>query len=68
MAGYKPFSELTKDFSPQRKANVEALTNTLREEMTLQELQEALNIQEDELGERLGIKPIVPLTKQEKPT
>ena len=56
MSGHRPFSELTKDFSPQRKAEVEALTDSLREEMTLQELREALHIQQDELGELLGIK------------
>jgi predicted transcriptional regulator len=56
MTGHKPFSELTKDFSPERKAKIEALTNKLREEMTLQELREALNIQQGELGELLGVK------------
>jgi transcriptional regulator with XRE-family HTH domain len=56
MTGHRPFSELTKDFSPQRKAKIEALTNRLREEMTLQQLREALNIQQEELGELLGIK------------
>jgi predicted transcriptional regulator len=56
MSGHRPFSELTKDFSPQRKAKVEALTNKLREEMTLRELREALDIQQEELGELLGIK------------
>lgn len=44
MSGHKPFSELTKNFSPQRKAKIEALTNKLREEMTLQELRAALDI------------------------
>jgi len=56
MSGHKPFSELTKDFSPKRKAEVEALTNKLREEITLQELREALSIQQEESGELLGIK------------
>src|SRR5690348_4286352 len=56
MTGHRPFSELTKDFSLQRKAEIEALTNQLREEMTLRELREALHIQQEELGELLGIK------------
>jgi predicted transcriptional regulator len=56
MTGHRPFSELTKKFSPERKAKVKELTNRLREEMTLQELREALNIQQEELGELLGIK------------
>ncbi len=56
MAGHRPFSELTKNFSPQRKAEVEALTNRLLEEMTLRELREALHLQQEDLGELLGIK------------
>lgn len=56
MTGHKPFSELTKDFSPERKAKIASLTNQLREEMTLQELREALNLHQTDLSERLGIK------------
>ena len=56
MSGHTPFSELTKHFSPERLAEIEAETNRLREEMTLQELREALHIQQGELGEMLGIK------------
>jgi len=55
MSGHKPFSELTRHFSPERNARVAAETNRLREEMTLYELREALHIQQDELGEALGI-------------
>jgi hypothetical protein len=53
MSGHKPFSELTKHSSPERNARVEAEINKLREEMTLQELREALNIQQGELGKCL---------------
>jgi predicted transcriptional regulator len=56
MSGHTPFSELTKHFSPERLAEIEAETNRLREEMTLQELREALHIQQGELGEMLGVK------------
>ena len=56
MTGHKPFSGLTKDFSPERKAKIASLTNQLREEMTLQELREALNLHQTDLSERLGIK------------
>ena len=56
MSGHRPFSELTKHFSPERKARIEAETKKLREEMTLQELRESLHIQQGELGEMLGIK------------
>lgn len=56
MSGHKPFSELTKHFSPERLAKIEAETNRLREEMTLQELRKSLGIEQGELGEILGIK------------
>jgi len=56
MSGHTPFSELTKHFSPERLAEIEAETNRLREEMTLQELRKALGIEQGELGEMLGIK------------
>ena len=56
MSGHRPFSELTKHSSPERNARVEAETKRLLEEMTLRELREALHIQQEELGELLGIK------------
>ena len=46
MSGHKPFSELTKHFSPERNAMVEAETHRLLEEMTLRELREALHIKQ----------------------
>jgi hypothetical protein len=45
MSGHRPFSELTKHSSPERNARVEAEKKRLIEEMTLQELREALHIQ-----------------------
>ena len=57
MSGHTPFSELTKHFSSERIAEIEAETNRLREEeMTLQELRKALGIEQGELGEILGVK------------
>ncbi len=56
MSGHRPFSELTKHSSPERNARVEAEKNRLLEEMTLRELREALHLQQEELGELLGIK------------
>ena len=51
MSGHTPFSELTRHFSPERLAEIEAETNRLREEeMTLQELRKALGIEQGELG------------------
>jgi hypothetical protein len=56
MSGHHPISELFDRFSPEEKQEIQAETNRLREEMTLQELREALHIQQGELGEMLGIK------------
>jgi hypothetical protein len=38
MTGHRPFSELTKGFTPARRARVAAKAAALREAMTLQEL------------------------------
>jgi DNA-binding Xre family transcriptional regulator len=56
MSGRHPISELFDRFSPEEKQEIEEGTNKLREAMTLQELREALHIQQGELGEMLGIK------------
>ncbi len=56
MSGHHPISKLFDRFSPEEKQEIQAETNRLREEMTLQELREALHIQQGELGEMLGIK------------
>ena len=56
MTGHKPFSGLTKDFSPERKAKITSLTSQLREEMILHELREALNLHQTDLSQRLGIQ------------
>ncbi|MEH1845239.1 MAG: XRE family transcriptional regulator [Nostoc sp.] len=56
MTGHKPFSGLVKDFSPQRKTRIAQLTHQLRQEMTLQELRQALELHQIELSARLGIK------------
>ena len=56
MSGHHPISELFDRFSPEEKREIEAETNRLREEMTLQELRKALGIEQGELGEILGVK------------
>jgi hypothetical protein len=38
MAGHKPFRDLTKNFSPERRARIAAKSAVLREQMTLEEL------------------------------
>jgi hypothetical protein len=44
MTGRKPFSELTRDFTPARRARVAAKAAALREEMTLEELRKARSL------------------------
>jgi hypothetical protein len=56
MSGIHSFTELLDRFSPQEQEEIAAQTAVLREEMTLQELREALKIPQEELGARLGIK------------
>ncbi len=56
MSGHHPISELFDRFSSEEKQEIEAETNRLCEEMTLQELRKALGIEQGELGEILGVK------------
>jgi len=56
MSGHHPISKLFDRFSPEEKQEIRADMDVLREEMTLQELREALHIQQGELGAMLGIK------------
>jgi transcriptional regulator with XRE-family HTH domain len=41
MSGHRPFSDLTKDFSPERQARVAEQVRTLKQAMALAELREA---------------------------
>ena len=43
MSGHQPFSNLTANFSPQRKAKIVAGTQKLKSEMALNELREAFS-------------------------
>lgn len=51
----KTFSELTKDFSPERRARIEAKKAELRREMDLAELRQALALTQSTLAEALGV-------------
>lgn len=51
----KKFSELTKDFSPERRARIEARKAELRPEMDLAELRQALALTQSTLAEALGV-------------
>lgn len=52
----RKFSELTKDFSPERRERVEATKAFLREDMELAELRQALSLTQATLAEALGVK------------
>jgi predicted transcriptional regulator len=55
MTGHRPFSELTKDFTPSRRARVAAKAAALREAMTLEELRKARSLSQEEVAEVLAI-------------
>ncbi len=50
MTGHRPFSELTKDFTPERRARVAAKAAELRETMTLEELRKARSLSQEEMA------------------
>ena len=52
MSGRKPFKDLTKGWSPERKTRVNKKTNTLREELALADLRKILGVSQVELAER----------------
>ena len=49
------FSKLTADFSPERRAKIEATKALLREEMNLAEMRQALALTQATLAETLGV-------------
>jgi predicted transcriptional regulator len=55
MTGRRPFSELTKGFSPARRARVAAKAAALREAMTLEELRKARSLSQEEVAEALAV-------------
>ena len=55
MSGHRPFSELTKDFTPARRARVAAKAAALREAMTLEELRKARSLSQEEVAEALEV-------------
>ncbi|MDZ7957177.1 MAG: hypothetical protein RMY34_04615 [Aulosira sp. DedQUE10] len=56
MTGHDKFSNLTKNFSLERKAKIAAQTAKLKEQMALAELRQALKISQAQLAEKLQIK------------
>jgi len=49
------FNELTKSFTPQRRARVAAKAAALRETMTLEELRKARSLSQEEVAEALAV-------------
>jgi predicted transcriptional regulator len=55
MTGHRPFSELTKGFTPERRARVAAKAAALREAMTLEELRKARSLSQEEMAGTLDV-------------
>jgi predicted transcriptional regulator len=55
VTGHKPFSALTKDFTPARRARVAAKAAALREAMTLDELRKSRAYSQEEVAEALAV-------------
>lgn len=51
----KPFSELTKNISPERRECIERIKDSIRQEMALAELRQALSFTQSTLAESLGV-------------
>jgi predicted transcriptional regulator len=55
VTGHRSFSELTKNFTPARRARVAAKAAALREEMTLEELRKARSLSQEEVAASLTV-------------
>lgn len=55
MAGHRPFAELTKDWSPERRDRVKEEAETLLREMRLHELRRARDLTQQDLAKRLNV-------------
>jgi transcriptional regulator with XRE-family HTH domain len=55
MSGHRPFSDLTRKFSPKRKARVAARVAELKAEMALAELRQARRRSQEELARALHV-------------
>lgn len=56
MSGHRPFSELTNEFSKERRERIGAIKAELLAEMPLHQLRQALMITQQDLAEELRIK------------
>jgi predicted transcriptional regulator len=55
MTGHRPFADLTKNFTPERRARVAAKAAALREAMTLEELRKARARSQDDVAQSLAV-------------
>ena len=55
MTGHRPFSELTRNLTPERRARVAAKAAALREAMTLEELRNARSLSQEEVAANLAV-------------
>jgi predicted transcriptional regulator len=56
MSGREAFSNLTKDFSQERRAKIESQKVELREEMALHDLRKAIGASQEVVAHSLGVK------------
>ena len=55
MSGHHPFSELTKDFTPERRRRIQAMKDKLLADMPLHELRRARALTQQDLAETLKV-------------
>lgn len=55
MSGSKPFSNLTKDFSADRRTQIEAHKTELLEEMALHDLRKSIGASQEKVAQSLGV-------------
>jgi predicted transcriptional regulator len=55
MTGHRPFGELTKHFTPQRRARVAAKAAGLREAMTLEDLRKARSLSQEDMAATMTV-------------
>ncbi len=55
MSGHRPFRELTKDFTPERRQRIDEIKRELLAEMPLHELRRARELTQKDLAETLHI-------------
>ncbi|WP_013321048.1 helix-turn-helix transcriptional regulator [Gloeothece verrucosa] len=67
MSGHHKFSQLTKDFSEERQAEINQKTAYLKTAIAIQELRQALQLSQPELANKLNIQEPA-ITSMEKQT